>query len=269
MKDFPARPCLILFLAFGMLVIGCQPTVSPTSLPDLAYHFIWVGDDSLATGPLDLQTQLLLEAGNYPNQLQMKTVLDPRNLLSFQPAEDSLSDLSVEKQHQFVILQMFGITKPESDQEYFGSANAWIVQIESKQGVPLLLYPWYSMVDNSQTRTQIDALVHQFAWKSKAVLIPVGPAWEKVREEHPQLQLYASDGMHPSAEGVYLSACVIYASLTGESPVGLPIYTSVSYDSPQDIVTLNRDSVLLLQQVAWDVIQDYQQKGEFQVILPK
>ena len=33
--------------------------------------------------------------------------------------------------------------------------------------------------------------------------------------------LYSSDGSHPSASGSYLAACVFYASITGESPVGL------------------------------------------------
>lgn len=34
-------------------------------------------------------------------------------------------------------------------------------------------------------------------------------------------QLYSADGSHPSVAGSYLAACVIYASLTGQSPVGL------------------------------------------------
>ncbi len=124
-------------------------------------------------------------------------------------------------------------------------------------------------MDSSLERTRTDAIVHQLAWKSRVVLVPVGPAWEKIRQEQPQIQLYASDGVHPSAEGVYLSACVIYASLSGNSPVGLAIFTSVGDDHPQEIVTLDRKMVLLLQQTAWDVIQDYQQKSEFLVVLPK
>lgn len=40
--------------------------------------------------------------------------------------------------------------------------------------------------------------------------------------------LYQEDGSHPSPEGTYLVACVLYAVLTGESPVGL------SYDAGLD-----------------------------------
>ncbi len=260
---------LILVFIMGALLASCQPAVVPAAHQQEADYFIWVGDDSLASGPLDLQTQLLLEAGGYRNQLKMKMILDPRNLLTFPPAEKLALTLSAEQPRQFVILQMFGITKPESDQDYFTSADAWIAQVKRENGTPLLLYPWYSQVDSSLARTSMDAIAHQLAWKSKVVLIPVGPAWEKIRQEQPQIKLYASDGVHPSAEGVYLSASVIYASLTGNSPVGLSIFTSVGNDHPQDIVTLDQDTVLLLQQTAWEVIQDYQQKGEFSVVLPK
>lgn len=34
-------------------------------------------------------------------------------------------------------------------------------------------------------------------------------------------ELYAKDGSHPSISGSYLAACVLYATITNESPVGL------------------------------------------------
>jgi len=34
-------------------------------------------------------------------------------------------------------------------------------------------------------------------------------------------QLYSNDGSHPSAAGSYLAACVIYATISGHSPIGL------------------------------------------------
>ena len=63
---------------------------------------------------------------------------------------------------------------------------------------------------------------------------PAGLAWQAVYEAveaeggDPTADgsafaaLYGPDGSHPSVAGGYLTAAVIYASLTGESPVGLP-----------------------------------------------
>ncbi len=64
-------------------------------------------------------------------------------------------------------------------------------------------------------------------------IVPVGLAWQIIHDDHladaedPLAesslfhQLYAGDGSHPSRLGTYLSACVFYAALTGNSPVGL------------------------------------------------
>lgn len=52
---------------------------------------------------------------------------------------------------------------------------------------------------------------------------PMGLGFANLKIHHPALfeQLYTGDGSHPSYAGSYLAACVIYAALTGYSPVGL------------------------------------------------
>jgi hypothetical protein len=53
------------------------------------------------------------------------------------------------------------------------------------------------------------------------VLLPVARSWLNAWEANPQLALY-SDGLHPSAQGAYLAALVVYARLLGRSAQGLP-----------------------------------------------
>ena len=55
--------------------------------------------------------------------------------------------------------------------------------------------------------------------------------------------LYDADGSHPSLQGSYLSACVLYATMTGESPVG-----------SNDTVAINATVKLQLQQAAADTV---------------
>jgi hypothetical protein len=55
---------------------------------------------------------------------------------------------------------------------------------------------------------------------AQASVAPVGVAWKFVRDLYPTIQLYVSDGSHPSLAGSYLSACTFYASLFRKSPVG-------------------------------------------------
>jgi hypothetical protein len=78
----------------------------------------------------------------------------------------------------------------------------------------------------------------------KSGVAPCVKAWMGVLGERPAPsafeQLYA-DWIHASARGAYLSACCLYATLTGESPVGLW--------SPPGL--LSPDEVLAYQRSAW------------------
>lgn len=49
---------------------------------------------------------------------------------------------------------------------------------------------------------------------------PVGWAWKLVRETHPDIDLYSTDGSHPSPAGTYLAACVFHCTLFRTTAVG-------------------------------------------------
>jgi hypothetical protein len=48
----------------------------------------------------------------------------------------------------------------------------------------------------------------------------VGDAWRQSRAQYPEIDLYSTDGKHPSVQGTYLAACVFYKALFGQSPAG-------------------------------------------------
>ena len=54
------------------------------------------------------------------------------------------------------------------------------------------------------------------------LLFPVAEAWLEAWERDATIELYSSDGLHPSVAGSYLAALVMYARLLGATPVGLP-----------------------------------------------
>ena len=78
-----------------------------------------------------------------------------------------------------------------------------------------------------------------------ALVVPVGLAWEKVRQQRSPAYLY-SDNKHPSMHGTYLAACVFFAALFAESPIG------ISYSAG-----LPRNDTHYLQQVAWQTTQAF------------
>ncbi|MCQ2264492.1 MAG: T9SS type A sorting domain-containing protein [Bacteroidales bacterium] len=48
---------------------------------------------------------------------------------------------------------------------------------------------------------------------------PVGALWHYLRDNHPEIELYASDGSHPSLAGTYAAACSFYAILFHKNPL--------------------------------------------------
>jgi len=81
-----------------------------------------------------------------------------------------------------------------------------------------------------------------------AMVCPVGRAWQNSLQQDPELILHASDESHPNVWGTYLSICVFYACLFGESPEG------VNYVIDPQITIADRD---FLQTIAWETVLQY------------
>jgi len=89
--------------------------------------------------------------------------------------------------------------------------------------------------------------------------IPVaaaGYAWLKYLGPNPTkeqlLDLYDKDMGHPGAKGSYIYACLLYAVITGKSPVGL----TTNFKSRSQKFTLLKDEAAKMQKVAWEQYQE-------------
>lgn len=82
-----------------------------------------------------------------------------------------------------------------------------------------------------------------------ALVVPVGLAFERATDTHPDIALRHADRRHPTRAGSYLAACVFYAALFQRSPVGL------AYDAG-----LSSDNAAALQAIAWSTTNGYFKK---------
>ncbi len=89
-------------------------------------------------------------------------------------------------------------------------------------GARTVLYMTWAHRLHPQTQADIADAYTSVAEETDALLAPAGLAWQRALHLDPALELHHADGRHASAAGSYLSACVLYAVLTGASPVGLP-----------------------------------------------
>lgn len=96
------------------------------------------------------------------------------------------------------------------------------------------LYPDYTTMQAALTDGYLAYVEAAGADGTPAYVAPAGLAWAWIHDDvaasgadplaagSPFADLYVADGSHPSPRGTYLAACVVYATLTGRSPVGLP-----------------------------------------------
>ncbi|MFM2201999.1 MAG: hypothetical protein RL040_1199, partial [Bacteroidota bacterium] len=54
---------------------------------------------------------------------------------------------------------------------------------------------------------------------NEGVVSPVGAVWRYLRENHPDIDLFSSDGSHPSAAGSYVAAVCFYSTFFRKSPL--------------------------------------------------
>lgn len=104
-------------------------------------------------------------------------------------------------------------------------------------------WPPVCTYEGMQERLRLSYL--QMAQDNSAECAPAGMAWKRMREEFPAINLYSSDGSHPSIAGSYLVACAMYSTFFRRTTVGAT-FTS----------TLDAMTAATIQQVASSVVLD-------------
>lgn len=84
----------------------------------------------------------------------------------------------------------------------------------------------------------------QMANDNNAIVAPVGEAWKNVIATNPGFDLYMADESHPSLHGSYLTACVFYATIYKQSPLGLPYYAGLPVAEATILQTIAGSTVL-------------------------
>ncbi|MGK0364438.1 MAG: PKD repeat protein [Saprospiraceae bacterium] len=64
----------------------------------------------------------------------------------------------------------------------------------------------------------LNARYREMGESNEAYVSPVGAVWHYIRDNHPEIDLYASDGSHPSAAGSYAAACTFYTMIFEKDP---------------------------------------------------
>src|SRR6185295_9507853 len=136
-----------------------------------------------------------------------------------------------ERKWDYVILQdqstlgrdyfVDGNARVVGDELFAPAAALWSKAARDAGAQPVFYLTW-SRKATPEDQAALDHAYFSAARLAGAPVAPVGIAWQMVRHERPELELYWKDGAHPAPAGSYLAACTIYATLLHRDPKGLP-----------------------------------------------
>jgi len=245
------RTTIILLLSFVTLLATAQS--SPPK------RILFVGNSYTYFWNLPQQVNAMAEAKDVPLKAYQSTA-GGVNLGQHWRGEKNLNSREIiqEKEFNAIIIQdhsMRSIEAPDSLM-FFGKRMAKLI---TARGAQPYLYMTWSRIWDPYMQAPIQAAYESLGEATGAIVVPVGLAWEKARQLRPELPLYDADGSHPSSLGSYLTACVFFSTLSGESPIGLP-HRLITTDKDGEKLYLNLQSeeyALFCQKVAADIIKTY------------
>lgn len=118
-------------------------------------------------------------------------------------------------------------------------------------GAKTVLYLTWAPGPEPERQSELNESIGSIGREIGAIVVPSGPAFEIVRKEAPQIELFVEDHRHPSAAGTYLSACAFFSVLRGRSPEGLAGASFNGDDERASPVTLPAEIASTLHSAAW------------------
>lgn len=141
-----------------------------------------------------------------------------------------------------VVMQQGSSAQPESRRDLRRDAKRFAESIAAVGARPALYCVW----PRDGSWSDFDRVIESYRLAADdigALFFPVGAAWRAAPRD---IRLYSPDGLHPSVYGSYLAALVIFAVLSGESPVGLPNVLTFKDGArgrlPEDVVKTLQDA---------------------------
>jgi hypothetical protein len=213
---------LWLFPLVFPLVMVCSPaSQSPTELDDLGngMKVLFIGNSLTEVNDLPTMVQVIGEAAGHEIAVRSVTIgnFSLEDHWNRGEALEAIRGASWD----VVVLQQ-GPSSLAINKIHLREWSKEFNVVIREQGARPALY----MVWPEATRQALfDAVSDGYTKAAVAVegmLFPVGEAWRTAWSMDPTLNLYGSDGFHPSQLGSVLGALVIYQQLFNETPVGLP-----------------------------------------------
>ena len=231
---------LALSVYLGLIQLGLvRSPLAPSTGGDIALarseraglRVLFVGNSLTSTNSMPALVRELAAADPGSPSIFAVQYTAPGWKLKSASQDDDLGDLLEDVRWNVVVLQeqslIPSLSPGERDLEMLPFARDLVGKIRASVARPMLFMTWgYENGDQENvpedTFTAMQARLEEgysdLGAELSAPVAPVGVAWSEALRRDPELELWGSDGKHPSRLGSYLTACVFYAVLSGRDP---------------------------------------------------
>ena len=217
---------------------------------------LFIGNSYTFFNDLDIVLKKLAASAIPHMKLQTARLAKGGATLEGHYADPNVTAIISKVKWDMVVLQEQSTRPVEKTTAFFEYARKMGAIIEKQGAKPIFFMTWAREHKPDMTEPLAHAYT-QMGREMDAFVAPVGLAWAASLEVNPKIRLYDEDQSHPNVHGTYLTACVFYATLTGQSPIGL---------SNAGLSEVTADQAQALQATAWETVQSYvcKQSGRVQ-----
>lgn len=250
--------CLVLSMP-----LGCSPASAagcPTA-QEACTRVLFIGNSYTYVNDLPAMVAELARAGGHGIETGMAaegglTLADHVKSAATQAKLGSLKWDVVVLQEQS---QIPSVARFRTDQMY-PAARALVHSVRLAGSRPMLYLTWAhrdgwpenGLPDYARMQNEIDQGYLAIGQEMSVAVAPVGIAWASVVAHNVRPGLWQDDGSHPTVAGTYLAACVFYAAIFHQSPVGLSYDAGLPKDTTASFQQVAADTVLT-DQARWDL----------------
>ena len=205
-----------------MVMASCVPqrAVIPTAPTGPGLHVLFIGNSLTYVNELPAIVESLADSAREP-LLETRMVAKPDYSL-----EDHWNDgdalAGIRSGGWNIVVLQQGPSSLETSRALLLQYTRLFSDVITRSGARPALYQVWPTADRPMDFPRANESYRLAASAVNGILFPVGEAWLAAQRIDAATPLYAFDGLHPSVEGSYLAALVMYAVLYGKSPEGLP-----------------------------------------------
>lgn len=189
---------------------------------------LFIGNSYTFVNDLPAVVAAMAKAGKCPLQCESYTE-GATALIQFweEPKHARARQLVQGGGYAYVILQDQSMTPCTNPPWTLNFGGKWAELAKKHHAKPVFFLTWAHLAPDGKTfdsgmQDELSATYRRVAQEHDALVAPVGEAWRRWYNRHPDMPLHVADGSHPNALGTYLAGCVFYRVLCGKSAVGLP-----------------------------------------------